>query len=100
MGRTPHLAAADARFYSAKNVANAKDLGVKHVSVRHPSTRVARGGYIRSSVGSRRDRNGEPAVREESACSKEGNGLRRSLYNKEAGMKRWVGLGVIADNLI
>jgi len=28
------------------------------------------------------------------------HGLRRSLYKKEAGMKRWVGLGVIADNLI
>jgi transposase, IS5 family len=26
--------------------------------------------------------------------------LRRSLYKKETGMKRWVGLGVIADNLI
>jgi len=28
------------------------------------------------------------------------HGLRRSLYKKDAGMKRWVGLGVIADNLI
>ena len=28
------------------------------------------------------------------------HGLRRSLYKKDAGLKRWVGLGVIADNLI
>ena len=28
------------------------------------------------------------------------HGLRRSLYKKDAGIKRWVGLGVIADNLI
>ena len=28
------------------------------------------------------------------------HGLNRSRYKDEAGMKRWVGLGVIADNLI
>ena len=28
------------------------------------------------------------------------HGLRRSRYKGESGMKRWVGLGVIADNLI
>jgi len=28
------------------------------------------------------------------------HGLRRCLYKGDAGMKRWVGLGVIADNLI
>jgi len=26
--------------------------------------------------------------------------VRRSLYKKAAGIKRWVGFGVIADNLI
>jgi len=28
------------------------------------------------------------------------HGVRRSLYKKAAGIKRWVGFGVIADNLI
>jgi IS5 family transposase len=28
------------------------------------------------------------------------HGLRRCLYKGDAGMQRWVGLGVIADNLI
>ena len=28
------------------------------------------------------------------------HGLNRSLYKGDAGMKRWVGLGVIADNLV
>ena len=28
------------------------------------------------------------------------HGLRRALYKKAAGIKRWVGLGVIAGNLI
>jgi hypothetical protein len=28
------------------------------------------------------------------------HGLNRSRYKEDAGMKRWVGLGVIADNLV
>ena len=28
------------------------------------------------------------------------HGLRRCLYKGETGMKRWVGLGMIADNII
>jgi IS5 family transposase len=28
------------------------------------------------------------------------HGLNRSRYKGDAGMKRWVGLGVIADNLV
>jgi IS5 family transposase len=28
------------------------------------------------------------------------HGLRRCLYKGDSGMKRWVGLGVIADDLI
>ena len=28
------------------------------------------------------------------------HGLKRSLYKGDAGMQRWVGLGVIADNLV
>jgi transposase, IS5 family len=28
------------------------------------------------------------------------HGLNRSRYRGDAGMKRWVGLGVIADNLV
>jgi hypothetical protein len=28
------------------------------------------------------------------------NGLNRCRYKTEAGMQRWVGLGVIADNLV
>jgi IS5 family transposase len=39
MGRTPELAAADAGFYSANNVAEAEEMGVKRVSVPNRSTR-------------------------------------------------------------
>jgi IS5 family transposase len=39
LGRTPHLVAADAKFYSAKNEAAAKAMGVKRVSVPNRSTK-------------------------------------------------------------
>jgi transposase, IS5 family len=40
-GRTPNMAAGDAGFYSAKNVAMAKQIGVKRVSVPSRSTKSA-----------------------------------------------------------
>jgi len=39
MGRTPHLVAGDAGFYSAKNEAKAHEMGVKRVSVPNRSTK-------------------------------------------------------------
>ena len=38
MGRTPDLVAADAGFYSARNVTQAEEMGVKRVSVPNRST--------------------------------------------------------------
>src|SRR5258708_11098660 len=39
LGRPPHLVAADAAFYSAKNEAAAKALGVKRVCIPNRSTK-------------------------------------------------------------
>ena len=39
LGRTPHLVAADAGFYSAKNEAAAKAKGVKRVAIPNRSTK-------------------------------------------------------------
>jgi transposase, IS5 family len=100
MGRTPDLAAADAGFYSAKNIAKAEEMGVKRVSVPNRSTKsLARRQYQRK----RWFKNGQKwrtGCEGRISLLKRRHGLRRSLYKKEAGMKRWVGLGVIADNLI
>ena len=43
---------------------------------------------------------GAPAAKAASACSSARHGLNRCRYKGEDGMRRWVGLGVIADNLI
>jgi transposase, IS5 family len=39
LGRMPHLVAADAAFYSAKNEAAAKAMGVKRVAIPNRSTK-------------------------------------------------------------
>ena len=100
LGRTPHLVAADAGFYSAKNEAAAKEKGVKRVCVPNRSTKSAE---RRREQKKRWFRNGQ---KWRSGCEgrisviKRRHGLDRSRYKGDAGMKRWVGLGVIADNLI
>lgn len=60
--------------------------------------RVPRAGVNRRNTGSATARNGEQDARGASVVKRQ-RGLNRCHY-EGAGMKRWVGLGVIADNLI
>jgi transposase, IS5 family len=100
LGRTPRLVAADAGFYSAKNEAKANAKGVRHVCIPKPGSRST----VRNREYKKRwFRNGQ---RWRTGCEgrisvgKRRHGLNRCRYRGEDGMKRWVGLGVIADNLI
>jgi transposase, IS5 family len=100
LGRSPYLVAADAAFYSAKNEAAAKSKGVKRVCIPNRSTKnVER----RREQKKRWFRNGQ---RWRTGCEgrisvvKRRHGLNRCRYRGEVGMQRWVGLGVIADNLV
>jgi IS5 family transposase len=100
MGRTPRLVAADAGFYSARNEAAAKAKGVKRVCVPNRSTKSA---ARRREQKKRWFRNGQKwrtGCEGRISVIKRRHGLSRCRYRGEAGMKRWVGLGVIADNLI
>jgi len=98
--RVPRLVAADAGFYSAKNEAMAKAKGVKRVCIPNHSTKsVARRReqkkrWFRSGQKWRTGCEGRISV------AKRRHGLNRCRYKGETGIKRWVGLGVIADNLI
>jgi IS5 family transposase len=99
-GRTPHLVAADNGFFSAKNEAAAHEKGVKRVSIPNRSTKSE---ARRATQKKRWFKNGQKwrtGCEGRISLLKRRHGLRRSLYKNEAGMKRWVGLGVIADNLI
>src|SRR5690348_16297440 len=98
--RAPHLVAADAGFYSAKNEAAAKTKGVKRVCIPNRSTksperkREQKKRWFRNGQKWRTGSEGRISV------VKRRHGLNRSRYRGDAGMKRWVGLGVIADNLV
>ena len=100
LGRAPRLVAADAAFYSAKNEAAAKAKGVKRVCIPNRSTKSLE---RRREQKKRWFRNGQKwrtGCEGRISVAKRRHGLNRCRYKGDAGMKRWVGLGVIADNLI
>jgi len=99
-GRVPDLAAADAGFYSAKNIAKAEEMGVKRVSVPNRSTKSSVRRQYQKQRWFKKGQKWRTGCEGRISLLKRRHGLRRSLYKKNAGMKRWVGLGVIADNLI
>jgi len=100
LGRTPRLVAADAAFYSAKNEAAAKAKGVKRVCIPNRSTKSP---ARRREQKKRWFRNGQKwrtGCEGRVSVVKRRHGLNRCRYKGDTGMKRWVGLGVIADNLL
>lgn len=100
MGRTPDLVAADAAFYSAKNEATAQEMGVKRISVPNRSTKSAARRQHQKQRWFKKGQKWRTGCEGRISLLKRRHGLTRSRYKEEAGMKRWVGLAVIADNLI
>jgi len=99
-GRVPRLVAGDAAFYSGKNETAAKAKGVKRVCIPNRSTKSPE---CRREQKKRWFRNGQKwrtGCEGRISVAKRRHGLNRCRYRGEPGMKRWVGLGVIADNLI
>ena len=100
LGRAPYLVAADVAFYSAKNEAAAKGKGVKRVCIPNRSTKSKE---RRREQKKRWFRNGQKwrtGCEGRISVVKRRHGLNRCRYRGEVGMQRWVGLGVIADNLV
>jgi IS5 family transposase len=99
-GRAPEQVAADPGFFSAANESKAEQMGVKRVSIPSHDTKSP----------ARKQRQKQPWFKKlqkwRTGCEgrisvlKRRHGLRRSLYRGSAGIRRWVGLGVIADNVI
>ena len=100
LGRIPRLVAADAAFYSGRNEATAKAMGVKRVCIPNRSTkslerkREQKKRWFRNGQKWRTGSEGRISV------VKRRNGLSRCRYKGYNGMQRWVGLGVISDNLL
>jgi transposase, IS5 family len=100
LGKTPQVVAADAGFYSAANEKALHELGVKRVSVPSRNTRSEERRRMQKSRWFRRGQNWRTGCEGRISALKRRHGLRRCLYHGFAGMQRWVGLGVIADNFI
>jgi len=100
LGRTPHLVAADAAFYSDKNEKAAKMKGVKRVCVPNRSTKSAERKREQKKRWFRQGQKWRTGSEGRVSVTKRRHGLNRCRYKGDDGMKRWVGFGVIADNLI
>jgi IS5 family transposase len=100
VGRTPDLVAADAAFYSAANEAAVKDLGVDRVCIPNRSTKSAERRRLQRTRWFKKGQKWRTGCEGRISVLKRRHGLRRSRYRGIDGIKRWVGLGVIADNLI
>ena len=92
-GRPPHLAVADGGFASPANEHAARVRRVRHVVLpRHP--RETRSRAARAALRWRTGSEGRISA------LKRRHGLRRCRYRGESGMQRWIGLGVIANDLL
>jgi IS5 family transposase len=98
--RAPDLAAGDRGFSSATNERAATDRGVRRVVLpRRGPTSPARRAYERQRWF-RRGQRWRVGCEGRISVLKRRHGLDRCRYHGEDGMHRWVGFGVIADNLM
>ena len=100
LDRVPDLVAADAGFFSAANEAAAKQLGVKQVSVPSRSTKSEKRKQEQKKPWFKKAQKWRTGCEGRISVLKRRHGLNRSRYKGTQGMKRWVGLGVMADNMI
>jgi IS5 family transposase len=100
LGRVPHLVAGDAAFYSASNEKAAHDKGVKRVCVPNRNTTSAERKREQKKPWFRKGQKWRTGCEGRISVVKRRHGLNRCRDKGERGMRRWVGFGVIADNLI
>jgi len=99
-GRAPDLAAGDRGFSSAENERVAMERGVRRVILpRRGPKSPARRAYERQRWF-RRGQRWRVGSEGRISVLKRRHGLDRCRYHGLDGMNRWVGLGVIADNLV
>jgi IS5 family transposase len=93
LGRVPHLAAADAGFYSEANEKAAYEMGVKRVSMPNRSTKSAERRHLQKKRWFRKGQPWRTGCEGRISVLKRRHGLNRCRYRGDDGMKRWVGLG-------
>jgi IS5 family transposase len=99
-GRAPELVTADPGFFSAANEARAEELGVRRVSIPSHATKSPARKQRQKKRWFRKAQKWRTGCEGRISVLKRRHGLQRSRYKGPDGMKRWVGFGVIADNII
>jgi len=87
-------------FFSTRNEAEAHGRGVKRVAIPNLSTKSAERKALQHKRWFRNAMKWRTGCEGRISLLKRRHGLDRCRYKGTDGMKRWVGLGVIADNLI
>jgi IS5 family transposase len=100
LGRKPYLVTADAAFFSQRNETAARARGIKRVAIPNRSTKSAQRRRLQKERWFRNAQKWRTGSEGRISLLKRRHGLNRCRYKGLPGMKRWVGLGVIADNLI
>jgi transposase, IS5 family len=100
LGRVPKLVAADAGFYSRGNEEAVKQMGVDYISIPNRSTRSEERRRLQKRRWFKNGQKWRTGCEGRISVLKQRHGLARCRYHGMDGMRRWVGLGVIADNLI
>jgi IS5 family transposase len=100
LGRLPYLATADAGYYSRAQEQAVEDKGVKWVAVPNRNTKSAERKKKEHSRWFRNAQRWRTGCEGRISVLKRRHGLSRCRYRGIEGMKRWVGLGVMADTLI
>ena len=92
--------AADPGFFSAANESKAEQLGVKRVSIPSHDTKSPARKQRQKQRWFKELQKWRTGCEGRISVLKRRHGMRRSLYKGPDGIRRWVGLAVIADNLI
>ena len=100
LGRVPRLVTADAGFYSQAQERAVKDKGVQWVAVPNRQTRSAERKKLEKTPWFKKAQAWRTGCEGRISVLKRRHGLTRCRYPGMEGMKRWVGMGVLADNVI
>jgi len=100
LGRVPRLVAGDAAFYSAGNEKAAREKGVKRVCIPNRNTKSAERKREQKKPWFRKGQKWRTGCEGRISVVKRRHGLNRCRDKGDRGIQRWVGFGVIADNLI
>jgi IS5 family transposase len=92
--------AADAGFYSQANEKELQEMSVNNVSIPNRNTRTEQRRAHQKKRSFKASQPWRMGCEGRISVLKRRHGLNRCRYRGQSGMKRWVGLGVIADNLI